>query len=109
MMGFTGEGGRRYMFYGTKGEMTYDEQENHIKVSKFGEKTEIIDVGAIVKDKGYGHGGGDFMLIESLFKVLNGETEGKTSLENSVESHLIGICAEKSRTNGGEKVFVHKK
>ena len=32
----------------------------------------------------------------------------RTSLENSIESHRMGICAEESRLKNGEKVFVHE-
>ena len=59
-------------------------------------------------EKGYNHGGGDKFLIEGLYDVLCGTVVAGTSLEESIESHLMGICAEKSRLNGGELVLVHK-
>ncbi len=46
-------------------------------------------------------------MVENLYSVLNNECQNRTSLCESVKSHLIGICAEKSRLNGGEIVRVH--
>ena len=59
-------------------------------------------------DSGYGHGGGDNGLVNTMYRVLCGEADSRTSLEASVESHLMGICAEQSRLNGGELVYVHR-
>ena len=53
--------------------------------------------------------GGDFFMMNSLYKVLNGEkAEGVTYLDVSIESHLMGICAEESRLNDGKLIYVHK-
>ncbi len=68
----------------------------------------IIKESDICDTHGYAHGGGDYFLIESLYGVLTGDTAPTSSLEESVESHLIGIAAEESRAKGGEWVFVHK-
>lgn len=38
--------------------------------------------------------------------MLDGEENPETSLEKSIESHLMGIAAEKSRLNGGELVKI---
>jgi predicted dehydrogenase len=107
MMGFTSVMGRRMTFYGTLGEMTFDEKEHCITVERFGKNPERIDT-KIIEDNGYGHGGGDLCLVESLYDMMEGNATAETSLERSIESHLMGIYAEKSRLEGGKLFYVHK-
>lgn len=108
MTGFTSKGGRRMTFFGTKGDLVLEEETNTITVTAFGKKPEIIDVSTLISnDNGYSHGGGDRLLIEALYDVLEGKATSATSLESSIESHLMGICAEESRLQGGKLVSVH--
>ncbi len=104
-MVFAAEGGRRIAFYGDYGEMIFDERPNTIEVKKFGEKPEVISVNKL-NEGGYGHGGGDFGLVSNLYDILCGKPN-RTSLAESLESHLIGIAAEESRKQGGKLVSVH--
>ncbi len=60
-------------------------------------------------ENGYGHGGGDKQLKGALYDVLEGNATAFTSLETSIESHLMGICAEESRTNGGKLIYIRQK
>lgn len=53
------------------------------------------------------HGGGDFKLVEALYNMLEGNAGLETSLEASVESHLMGIKAEESRLAEGQLLLVH--
>ena len=62
-----------------------------------------------MNEGGYGHGGGDNGLINMLYDMLEDRAPNKTSFEASVESHLMGICAEESRLQGGKLVYVHEK
>lgn len=48
----------------------------------------------------FGHGGGDYMLIESLYEIAAFGKDAPTSLESSVESHLMALAAEESRKSG---------
>lgn len=107
MTGFTAPGGRRYTFHGTMGEIVLDETANTICLHKYGEEAEITEIHTL-EDSGYGHGGGDIFLIRKLYEVLCGNAEADTSLEASVESHLMGIYAEESRLKGGELIYIHK-
>jgi hypothetical protein len=75
-------------------------------VKPYFEPKQIIDLGAAEKN-GWGHGGGDAGLIDSMYGILTGKITEYTTLEESVESHLMGICAEQSRLNGGESITVH--
>lgn len=103
---FTAEPGRRIHFFGTAGEIVYDEILDSIEVKPyFGEK-EIYTVSTL-NEGGWGHGGGDEGLVNAMYDILTGKAKKFTSLEESVESHLIGIAAEESRLDGGKLVFVH--
>ena len=110
MTGFTADIGRRIVFHGTLGEIVLDEETGTITVGKYGKPLETIQIASLIsKDNGFAHGGGDEMLVRSIYAMLSGEYTGETSLEKSIESHLIGICAEESRKDGGKAVAVHKK
>lgn len=106
-MVFTETPGRRINFFGTKGEIVYDEILDTIEVKPyFGQKQEYCL--SVLNEGGWGHGGGDFGLINSMYDILVGNEKDYTTLEESVESHLMGIAAERSRLSGGEKVMVHE-
>ncbi|MCK9480100.1 MAG: Gfo/Idh/MocA family oxidoreductase, partial [Firmicutes bacterium] len=56
-------------------------------------------------DAGYGHGGGDYFLIKDLIDIHSNKNALRlTDIGNSLQSHMMGFAAEKSRINGG-KVF----
>ena len=107
MTGFTSAGGRRYHFHGTIGEIILEEGSNTLTVQRFGEDAEILDFSTL-EESGYGHGGGDVFLIRTLYEVLAGTATAETAFEASVESHLMGICAEESRLKNGELIYIHK-
>ncbi len=106
-MVFGAEPGRRISFYGTMGEIILEEREDTITVMPFGKDKEVIKIGAMIEG-GHAHGGGDSKLINELYGMLTGESELITSLERSVECHLMGIAADESKDNGGTLVKVHK-
>ncbi len=105
MTGFTAGHGRRMDFFGTHGEICLEEDGNTIYVGVYGEEPIVIEVDT-ASDKGYGHGGGDWYLVNNLYDMLEGTASQKTALEHSAESHLIGIAAEESRKNGGKLVKI---
>ena len=107
MTAFTAEGGRRLYFHGTHGEVVLEEEENILRVHIFGQEKKDYPLSGL-NEKGYGHGGGDAGLINQLYDMLSGNTSQATSLEASVESHLMGIYAEESRLQGGELMYIHK-
>ncbi len=100
-------GGRRISFYFTHGEMILDERADTIEILPFGENTEKISVSELAMNSGDGHGGGDVLLVRELYEILCEGGAERTSLEESVESHLMGIAAEESRAAGGRLVYVH--
>ncbi len=104
---FAGEPGRRINLFGTHGEIVFDEILGTIQVKRYGAAVETINVSDIGDDDGWGHGGGDRGLVQDLYDILTGQKTDYTSLEESLESHLIGIKAEQSRLNGGVTLKVH--
>ena len=55
----------------------------------------------------FGHGGGDARMVHEFVQYLRGEiamSPTLTSLNRSVESHLVALAAEESRKAGGQVV-----
>ena len=90
-----------------EGEMVLDEIPNTLEVNHYINGVQTYDINQLA-EAGYGHGGGDIFIIRTLYDILCGKGGLETSLEASVESHLMGICAEESRIAGGKIVYVHK-
>jgi predicted dehydrogenase len=92
---FSGEINRTSKFFGTLGELRADFEHNLIEIHKFGKGIERIRL----QDAPGGHGGGDTGLMNHYVKLLKGEaiTRGMTTIEASVESHLMAFAAETSR------------
>lgn len=107
MTGFTAEVGRILKFYGTTGEIELDETRNVIEIKPFGGEKKVIEMSQLIEG-GYGHGGGDFGLISELYDILSGKANERTALEASLESHLMGIAAERSRKADGELIELHR-
>ena len=105
-MTFAATSGRRITFYGTYGELVLDERMDQIQILVFGKAPEIIRISDLIEGAN-GHGGGDEMIVRDLYGMLTGESDMKTSLAKSVECHLMGIAAERSRKNGGSLERVH--
>ena len=99
--------GRRVDLYGTQGQITFDEIYGTIEVKPYNGTHEVIAVSALSSLFG-GHGGGDEGLVSDLYEILSGKKTDYTTIEESLESHLMGICAEESRLNGGACVMVHE-
>ena len=105
MTAYTQGGGRRYHFHGTLGELILDEDGEFI-LKLFSGETENITLDK-TDDKGYGHGGGDYFIVMSLYEMLSGRATSRTAFTASIESHLMGIAAEESRLQSGALVQVH--
>ena len=106
MTAFTADCGRRIRFFGTMGEIIFDEVRDAIIMKPFGGEPETVKISSLL-DKKFGHGGGELGLMQSLYDMLSGKATSATSLEASVESHLMALCAEESRLSGGRLVKVH--
>lgn len=107
MTAFTYESGRKYTFHGTAGEIRLDEDRDLLCVMPFGQSREDIRISDLVEEmSSFGHGGGDYGLIQAFYKILTGVGLSDTALERSVESHLLALAAEQSRKSG-KVVFLH--
>ena len=92
--------------YCTEGMIELDEAQNKLEVKCFDKPVVTYALDTLVEN-GHNHGGGDNGLIDDFYKVLTTENSSATTLERSVESHLMAITAEKSRVNGGILCRVH--
>jgi len=108
LCGLTDRTGRYMSIMGTKGYLVADMEKNRLEITRFGEKTRVVDF-AETDDSLAGHGGGDKVLIQDFLDYLEGEMpKGVSTLEDSLESHFIAMAAEESRINGGMVVELDK-
>ena len=103
MEAFTSYGGRRTRVMGSMGDMVGDMEE--LNLTDFRTKKTIKMVPA-AEDKDIlassGHGGGDWSLMRDFVQaVANNDPKYLTStIDQSIESHVMGCAAEKSRLSG---------
>jgi predicted dehydrogenase len=105
MEAMTPYGGRRTRIMGTKGHVYGDE--NDLEYYDFATKKTTkwnVDQAGITS----GHGGGDYGLVHDFVRAsLNSDPTMLTStIQASMESHLMGFMAEKSRLNNGKLTTV---
>ena len=106
MTAFTAHGGRNIRVGGTMGEIEGDMKKNIIKVMRYGQPDEIIDVRTLTDDFS-GHGGGDARLVREFVDLVRGDigvTGTLTTIDRSVESHLVALAAEESRKQNGQVI-----
>ncbi|MBQ2461546.1 MAG: gfo/Idh/MocA family oxidoreductase, partial [Clostridia bacterium] len=108
MTAFTAHGGRTIRIGGTMGEILADMKANTIRVMRYGEEDEVIDVRKLADDFS-GHAGGDAVLVREFIDLVRGEIEMTptlTAIDRSVESHLVALAAEESRLDHGRPVRI---
>lgn len=84
---------------------------NKLRCYVFGEKDttdyhepNIIDIDNSL-DNDYGHGGGDYYFLKNVVEYFDGkQTDIISSIDKSMQSHLMGFKAEESRLKGGEVI-----
>ncbi|MBR4234746.1 MAG: Gfo/Idh/MocA family oxidoreductase [Clostridia bacterium] len=108
MNAFTGNGGRLLTLHGALGEIILNETEDYLRIKRYGVETPEDIALSSLDTSGSGHGGGDVGIVCGLYDMLTGKIPEVSSLEESLESHLIGIAAEESRLRGGETIAVHQ-
>lgn len=109
MTAFTSEGGRVMTFHGTLGEILFNDAHS-VTLARFGEKPQMWTTEELLKAAAadtFGHGGGDMVLVKAFYEMLEGKTVTGTTLEASVESHLMALAAEESRKTG-KVIRVHE-
>lgn len=99
MTAFSGPMYRETRIRGSLGELVCDMGKNKIELHIFGKEKKRIRL----KNRMDAHGGGDRRLMEYLAK-----DNLKTDISLSIESHLIGFAAEKSRLNNSKPVILQE-
>lgn len=91
------------------GEIDGNDDENRITVTRFGSN----QVDAYSREEIHtqvpqsGHGGGDTVLVDGFFRTLaDVQGESSSSIDQSIESHIMAWAAEESRLRCGERVDV---
>jgi len=106
MEGLTSYAGRRTRIFGTNGDIVGDERfldvynfstAKHIKLDTH-ESAQITS----------GHGGGDYGLVRDFVQAVSRQAPSllTSTLDASMESHLMGFIAEKSRLSGGQLMTI---
>jgi hypothetical protein len=88
-----------------------DEENDYIRISVYGKGSKFLSVKEVRKEviaDTFGHGGGDSMMVNDFYYALSGDEKLGTTLERSVESHLMALAAEQSRLTG-KVIKVHEK
>lgn len=108
MCGFSKYNQRFIRIMGTHGEIVGVPEENIIRVLPFVGEEEVIDVRKLTSDFS-GHMGGDARMLEEYMDLLMGVSVGSeslTSVQSSLESHLVALAGEMSRQRGGEVIDI---
>ena len=92
------------------GEIYGNDEERRITITRFASNSAdaytVEEIRTAIPDGG--HGGGDHLLVDDFLRTLNGEqTNSCSSLDESIESHLMAYAAERSRLAGGERVALN--
>lgn len=104
MSAFTQNCYRTICVMGALGEIEGNLEENVVYVRRFGKPEEKIVLDP-VSDEFAGHGGGDSRMMEYLCACISGgQSNALTSVDASVESHVMALAAEESRRNHGASV-----
>lgn len=103
LSGFTNTMSRTLKIMCEEGEIRAEDSGNFIEVTKFSanftERTERKLIRAELVDGA--HGGGDVLLMEDFLATLASDSEDcKTTIDRSVESHIMAYAAEESRVTG---------
>lgn len=117
MTAFSKECYRTTHVHGTKGDVYGNSEEGLLYVNYYGteggkgeeivvdvNKEPLFNTDGI--DLNDGHGGGDYYLYRDFINYItaNAESVTRTTIDQSIESHVIGFKAEESRLNGGKVI-----
>jgi len=95
--GLTYECNRNIRIYGTEGEIRGDLMRNTLDLF-------LLKSGAVehieLHSRMDRHGGGDWGIAHDFIEVINGKGQKLTTVQNSLESHIMAFAAEESRKTG---------
>ena len=90
--------------HGTKGEVYGDAEKGVLYLTEYGKSMQTVDVNKLTdKSLDDGHGGGDYYLYRDFIDYIteNSPSMTRTTINDSMECHLMGFLAEESRQKGG--------
>jgi hypothetical protein len=102
MEAFTSYAGRRTRIMGAMGDMVGDMTELVITDFRTGKLTKLVPKAEDVEGyKNSGHGGGDWLLARDFVQAVAQQNAAllTSTIDESIESHLMGFKAEESRKN----------
>jgi len=103
MEAFTSYGGRRTRVMGSMGDMVGDMDELNLCDFRTGKTVKLVPA-AEEKDQlaNSGHGGGDWSLMRDFVLAVSHQDPGylTSTIDQSIESHVMGFAAERSRLSG---------
>lgn len=102
MTGFTADNHRTIKLFGTEGEIEGDMEKNRLVLRRFGEEEQVIPL----EETCSGHGGGDEEIVKSFIMEMNGSHSASSTLEASIDSHMMVFAAEKSRKTGQVEILI---
>lgn len=116
MTAFSEDCHRTICVHGTEGEVFGDCEEAKLYVNHFGKSRTVVDINELEREKNKsidlsgGHGGGDYYLLKDFLDYITvcSPSMTRTTIDDSVESHIIGFKAEESRLNGGKSIDLQK-
>ncbi len=100
--------GRSTAVMGTKGFIDSATDGSTIRVVKYGQGIESYEeFETKAETDQFGHGGGDYILVKELVDLMRGNvTASSTTINDSVESHVVALAVERSRELGGQLVTI---
>lgn len=102
MTAFVKYGGRHIHLYGTMGEAILDDHDDCITLCQYGKEDIKWKMSTLTIETG-GHGGSDKRMMNYLYRILTTDEKiSGTTLEASIQSHLMAFAAEKSRLENGK-------
>ena len=110
MTAFSDDCHRTVKIHGTKGEVFGDMDQGILYYTPFGKETVKIDVNKEFNplgiNTGGGHGGGDTYLYYDFKNYIteNKPSITRTTIDQSIDSHVVGFSAEQSRKDGGKVI-----
>ncbi len=102
---FTEQIYRTIKITGTEGEILGNLEKDEILVKRFGEPGKQVDLSS-KKGEFKGHGGGDAGLAVDFIRVLTAGGEALTSIEASVDSHVMALAAQQSAEQDGRQILL---
>lgn len=103
MEAFTSYHGRRTRLMGSMGDMVGDMHELVLTDFRNGKSVKLVPQYSDVEEyKNSGHGGGDWLLVKDFVQAVAQQNAAllTSTIEASIESHIMGFKAEESRKKG---------